>query len=433
MMKITQGEKMNKRRIVEIAVVVLLIVGLGGAAVYGFSEAERYKRDMQYGYTRSLSDLRDSVEAIQTTLNKAVYANTATEQNGLTEKLMRESAIAKTSLSTMPLTDNSIDNVSKFMSQVADFSMALSKKISEGGSITSDEYKTMQSLESYSKKLGKDLESVEPDFSGSYFSDSLEETSKDFANFPSLIYDGPFSDSIGHKNPKLTAGKKTLTQAEAQKAAADFLNTDYKKLTHTQDTGGTLPTYNYTANDGKIRICVAKTGGYVSEMSNSRTVGKEKIDYAAASKKAEAFLEGRGISNMKESYYVINNGICLVNYAFVQDSAICYPDLVKVGVALDTGEIVRFQSTGYIMNHITRSIKPKITKQAAQNKLSKNLKVNKSGIAVIPTPGLNEVLCYEFLCTGNNNDKVLVYINADNGYEEDILILQSSDSGMLVR
>lgn len=433
MLKITQGEKMNKRRIVEIAVVILLIVGLTGATVYGFSKAESYKRNMQYGYTRSLSDLRDSVEAIQTTLNKAVYANTATEQNGLTEKLMRESAVAKTSLSTMPLTDNSIDNVSKFISQVGDFSMSLSKKISEGGSITNDEYKTMQSLESYSKKLEKDLESLNPDFSGNYFNDSLEETSKDFANFPSLIYDGPFSDSVGHKNPKLTAGKKKLTQAEAQKAAADFLNTDSKKLTHIQDTSGTLPTYNYTANNGKIRICVTKAGGYISEMSNSRTVTKEKLGYTQASKKAEAFLEGRGISNMKESYYVLNNGICLINYAFVQDGAVCYPDLIKVGVALDTGEIVRFQATGYITNHTTRSIKTKITQQEAQKKLSKNLKVNKSGVAVIPTPGLDEVLCYEFLCTGNNNDKVLVYINADNGYEEDILILQFSDNGVLVR
>lgn len=432
-MKISWGEKMGKRKIVEIAVVILLIIGLGGVAVYGFSKAERYKRDMQYGYTRSLSDLRDSVEAIQTTLNKAVYANTATEQSGLSEKLMRESAIAKASLSTLPLTDKSIDNVSKFISQVGDFSMALSKKISEGGNITPAEYKTMQSLENYSKKLGKDLENVEPDFRGSYFSDSLEEASKDFANFPSLIYDGPFSDSVGHKNAKMTAGKKVLAQAEAQKAAAGFLNTDYKKLTHMQDTSGTFPTYNYTANNGAIRICVTKAGGYISEMSNSRTIEKEKLGYEQASKKAEAFLQSCGIYGMKESYYVINNGICLINYAFVQDGAICYPDLVKVGVALDTGEIVRFQSTGYLTNHTARSIKPKITKQDAQKKLSKNLKVNKSGIAVIPTPGLNEVLCYEFLCIGNDNDKVLVYINADNGYEEDILILQFSDNGVLVR
>jgi germination protein YpeB len=424
---------MNKRKIVEVTVTVLLIIGLGGAAVYGFSKAERYKRDMQYGYTRSLSDLRESVTNIRTTLNKAVYANTATEQNGLTEKLMQECAVAKTSLSTLPLTDNSISNVSKFISQVGDFSMALSRKISEGSSISDSEYKTMQSLESYAKKLGTDLESTSPDFSGSYLSDSFDETSKDFSNFPSLIYDGPFSDSVGHKNPKLTSGKKNLSQAEAQKTAAAFLNTDYEKLVHIQDTAGTMPTYNFTSADKNLRICITKAGGFVSEMSSSRTIGKEKLDYSSASKTAEAFLLKRGISGMKESYYVINNGICLINYAFVQDGAVCYPDLIKVGIALDTGEVVRFQATGYIMNHASRSISTKISLQDAQKKLSKYLTVNKSGIAVIPTPGLSEVLCYEFLCTGNDGDKVLVYINAANGYEEDILILQFSDNGVLVR
>ena len=40
---------------------------------------------------------------------------------------------------------------------------------------------------------------------------------------------------------------------------------------------------------------------------------------------------------MKESYYVINNNICTINYAYVQDGAVCYSDLVKVGVALDSG------------------------------------------------------------------------------------------------
>ena len=59
---------------------------------------------------------------------------------------------------------------------------------------------------------------------------------------------------------------------------------------------------------------------------------------------------------MKESYYVINNNICTINYAYVQDGAVCYSDLVKVGVALDSGEIVSFSATGYLMNHHTRSV-----------------------------------------------------------------------------
>ena len=136
---------------------------------------------------------------------------------------------------------------------------------------------------------------------------------------------------------------------------------------------------------------------------------------------------------MKESYYMISDGICVVNYASLQDGILCYPDLIKVGVALDSGDIVRFQAEGYLMNHTGRKLSASLSAADAQKKVSPNLTVQKSRLAVIPTPGLNEVLCWEFQCQGKNGDRVLVYMNAKTGYEEEILILQSTDNGILVR
>lgn len=424
---------MKKKRIVTLAIVLAIILSLGGATVYGYSQADLYRRDLQYGYSRSLNDLRDCVDNIQVTLNKAVYANTATEQNGLAAKLMRESSLAKSAVASLPLTENSVDNVSKFITQVGDFSMSLSKKVSEGEAISSDEYKSMKNLESYAKKLEKDLAAVSPDFSEVNFNDSLKNTEQDFTNFPSLIYDGPFSDRVGQMKPKLTQGKKAVAQAAAQNIAAGFVSLNRSELSHTQDTGGTMPTFNFTAKNGAIRISVTKAGGYVADMANTRSVGGKKLDYKAASEKARAFLNSRGIQNMKETYYAVNDGICLINYAFVQDGTVCYPDLIKVGVALDNGDIVRFQATGYLMNHTSRTLQASLSGADAQKKVSKSLSVHLRRLALIPTPGLNEVLCWEFQCTGNDGDRVLVYINAKTGYEENILILESSDVGVLPR
>ena len=424
---------MKKKRIATLAIVVAIILSLGGATVYGYSQAEQYKRDLQYGYTRSLNDLRDCVDNVQLTLNKAVYANTATEQNGLAAKLMRESSMAKAALSTLPLTDASVDNVSKFISQIGDFSMSLSKKISEGQPISKQEFQSMENLESYSKKLQSDLQNVNPDFSASNFNDSLKNTEQDFTNFPSMIYDGPFSDHIGQKKPKMTEGKKTIPQGNAQSIAAEFSGLSQTQLTHTQDTSGSLPTYNFASKDGSVQISVTKAGGYIINMANTRTVSKSKLDHRAAFKKARAFLEKHGIQNMKESYYMISDGICVVNYASLQDGILCYPDLIKVGVALDSGDIVRFQAEGYLMNHTGRKLSASLSAADAQKKVSPNLTVQKSRLAVIPTPGLNEVLCWEFQCQGKNGDRVLVYMNAKTGYEEEILILQSTDNGILVR
>lgn len=425
---------MTKKRIFTVIAVALLVVVLGGTTVYGLMQAQKYKRDIQYGYRRALNDLNDHVGNIETTLNKATYANTSTEQNGLAAKLMRESSMAKTSLSTLPVGDNSLGNVNKFITQVGDFSMSLARRISAGGKITKDEYKTMQNLESYSQKLSTDMQSVNLDFSGSNtFHDAMKDTAKDFSDFPSLIYDGPFSDSVMNQKPKLTQGKEQIPQGNAQNIAAEFLKTTQGKLAHVQDTAGNLPTYNFTANSGAINISVTKAGGFVSNMTNSRTVGDTKLDYNAASQKARAFLNSRGIQNMKESYYIILDGVCLINYAFVQDGIICYPDLVKVGIALDNGEVVRFQSTGYIMNHTKRTLAAKLTVQQAQKNVSPNLTVKQARLAVIPTSGNNEKLTYEFLCSGSQSDRVLVYMNADIGYEENILIIQQSDQGVLTK
>lgn len=424
---------MSKKRIFAIVCAVIVVLALGGTTVAGYVTANRYRLKLDYDYQRAMNDLNVSVDNIATALNKAVYANTATEQNGLAAKLMRESSMAKSSSAVLPTSGNSLDNVNKFITQVGDFSMTLSKKISSGQKISDKEYSTMKQLEEFAKKLKADLLDFKPDIESEQIAPELDKAAEDFTDFPSLIYDGPFSDHIMQMKAKLTEGKKEMEQGNAQNIAADFLKTTQDKLQHTQDTAGNMPTYNFTADSGAIRISVTKAGGYVSTMQNSREVTQENLKFEDAAQKAKAFLKSRGIENMKESYYVINDGICTINFAYVQDNVICYPDLVKVSVALDSGEIAGFNSTGYIMNHTNRSFSAKLTAAQAQKSVSSRLKVQKSSLALIPTPGLNEVLCYEFLCTGQDDDRVLVYINASTGFEEQILILQNSDNGVLTK
>ena len=104
---------------------------------------------------------------------------------------------------------------------------------------------------------------------------------------------------------------------------------------------------------------------------------------------------------MKDSYYALNDGICVVNFAQMEGDAICYTDLIKVGVALDNGEIVSIDARGYLMNHKDRTIPtPKVTKGQAQQRLSPKLTVLSSRLAFIPTDAGGEIYCYEFRCKG---------------------------------
>ena len=105
--------------------------------------------------------------------------------------------------------------------------------------------------------------------------------------------------------------------------------------------------------------------------------------------------------------------------------------MIKVKVALDSGEIVGFESKGYVMNHHERALsQPQISEEEAKNNISTSLDVTATTMALVPKDSLQEVLCYEF--KGSFKDKnFIIYVNAENGREEQILLLLESEEGIL--
>ncbi|MBR0365382.1 MAG: germination protein YpeB [Clostridia bacterium] len=104
---------------------------------------------------------------------------------------------------------------------------------------------------------------------------------------------------------------------------------------------------------------------------------------------------------------------------------------MKVKVALDNGEVIGMECNGYLMNHRERDLGDiSMSEERARECVSAHLDVTSVGLAVIPKDSLREILCYEFRGSymGKN---FLVYINAQNGREEDILLLIESETGVL--
>lgn len=339
--------------------------------------------------------------------------------------------MAKSSLSVLPVSDGALFEASRFITQAGDFAMSLSRRISAGQEMTQEEHETLRQLGEYAAKLSETLSAADPDFSAPSSSE-WKDTEDLFTDYPTLIYDGPFSDHIAQREPAFLAGEEEIAQGNAQNVAASFLGVSTSELTHEGDTAGTLPAYNFTA--GTKRVSVSRAGGRVISLIDSREVGEAVLSKEEASEAALSFLESRGLSHMTESYYAVNDGICTINYAYEENGVICYPDLVKVSVALDNGSIAEFDSSGFLMNHQARTLAaPKLTAGEASASISPYLTPDEGRLALIPTAGLNEVLTYEYLCQAENGEEVLVYLNADTGMEEQILILLRSDNGVLTR
>ena len=74
--------KNRKVLFLSLALVAVILV-LGGTTVSGYMQASKYKMNLNYNYQRAVTDLGDCVDNIENTLNKSIYANTPTQQNGL--------------------------------------------------------------------------------------------------------------------------------------------------------------------------------------------------------------------------------------------------------------------------------------------------------------------------------------------------------------
>lgn len=439
-------------RIVSFSLAVAVV--FAGVAVYQMNIARTYQRQLDYSYQRAFSETVEYVANIQSSLSKSQYASTPSQIVTLSSDIWRQSGAAKASLSQLPLSEANLDILSRFLSQVGDYVYSLSKKVTAGQNITDEDYKSLAKFNEYATKLSDSLVDMQQDVtsgtmtlydSGSgakkavasskelpRLSDSLVKVQDSFSDYPQLIYDGPFSDHIEKQTSQVLNGLPEITAEQAKAKAAAFLKADPAKLQSAGDGSGTIGEYSFTF--GSTYIEVTKAGGYILTMQDSRTVGTDrKLTPEEGAVKAAAYLDQIGYKDMIKTYYVVANNIVTVNFCYVQDGIVCYPDLVKVGIALDNGSTVMLDTNGYLMTHQSkRSLQsPQLTKDKAAAVVSSRLTIGNIRLCIIPSDGLYERFCYEFKCTNSEGQYYLVYINAITGVEEKILILLDTPGGTL--
>lgn len=429
----------------------VLILVLFSAFVINAQKASELSRQLNADAERSLSTLEACMSSINTNLTKGLYANTTPMLSSMAISLTRDAASAKNSLSALPLSDTQLDNMLKFLSQVGAFVSTLDRKLSLGESITSEERNQLKQLIDVSQKLLSELDTITQGVedgsvsfkqAGSTLQKSTDQSmqigsafgdaEQTLTDYPTLIYDGPFSDHILNQSPKTLEGKSDISKEKALEIASDFIGADKSTLRFDSETNGVIETYNFFVDSINISVC--KKGGAVLYLLGSSNAGESVITPEQAVENAKNFLSAKGYENMKESYYSTQDGICTVNFAYENEGVICYPDLIKLSVSLETGNIISFDARGYIMNHTDRPpVQSKISADEAKMSVSDYLTVMSSRLAVIPTDYKTEKTAYEFHCKTPDEQEVLVYIDVLTAKEDDILLLLYSDGGILTK
>ena len=423
--------------------IIAIILVLGIMDIKYLYEKNEAEERLGYVYSKSIEDLANSVDNIKNELNKGLYTADTGMLSKLASQLWSHASAAKSNLSGLPISELNLENTYKFLSQVGNYALSLSRKCADEVDISEEEYANLQSLYQYSQSLSDKMWALEQemqmgmvDFNGEETENTdnvsadlgFQEFEDSFEEYPTLIYDGPYSDHILNKEPIMIRNQPEISKDEALKKAQYITKSD--KLTDNGDEGGKMPSYTFT--DGYNTVSITKNGGYPSYIIRDRSVDSAKISLSDAQNIAKEFVSTLGFDEVKMTYYETVYNTLTINFAGVQNCVTLYTDLIKVSVALDNGEILGLDARGYITNHTKRTFNESLVSiEEAQKKLSPLLEVKGVSEALVPTEGQNEALCYEYSCVNESGQNILVYVNGQTGKEEQILLLMISENGVL--
>lgn len=449
--------RLSDRKMYSIVVVIIGAVAIWG--VYQYKHAADLRQELDNQYNRAFFDMAGYVNNVETLLMKSMITSTSGKTASILQEAWRQSNLAQENLGQLPVSQHVLANTSKFLTQVGDLAYALNNQTTDGGKLSKEQYETIEKLHGYSISLKDSLNDLQTQITAGRIkweklsnkgTPLFNKTSQDmprqefanvdktFQDYPKLIYDGPFSDHLVTVEPRGVTGEQ-ISPEQAKQKVVEFFGED--KVKAVSDNGrndsGPINTYSYKVTfkdvpDEQFAIIdVTQKGGHTFMMLYNREVPQESLSVEQAKEVGLKFLESRGYKNMADTYYLKEDNTAVINYAYKQDNVVVYSDLIKVKVALDNGEIVGFESKGYLSAHIQRNIPtPKVTEQQARAAINSKMQVLSTGLAIIPTNYKTEIFTYEFKGKMNDRD-FLVYINAETGKEEDVLMIIDTPGGIL--
>lgn len=429
------------------------LVALVGAGVWGYQEHNEKNSVLikaENSYQRAFHDLTYHVDKLHDELGKALVVNSRRQMTPTLTSVWRLAYAAQSDVGQLPLTLMPFNKTEEMLSRVADFSYRVAVRDLDKQPLTEKEYGTLKSLHKHSADIQNELRKVQSNVinnqlrwmdvetalasddkkSDNTIVDGFQTIEKKVQEYPDLDW-GVGIQSLDKKKQQRIKGLdgKTITKEDAQRIATEFLRDKAKGARIEVDENGQGQQYNafsvrVSSPDQKhtTHLDVTKRGGKVVWMMNERAVGKETIDMKQGEELGRKFLEHRGFKDMAVTETDSYGNSAVYTFVPMKDGVRIYPDSMTVQVALDNGEVTGFNATEYLFNNKQRTLpKPRITKEEARKKVNPSVKVTSERLALIEGKNDgNEVLVWEMACDFDNSP-YMIYINAENGEEEEVV------------
>lgn len=448
MAKAKQHSRVNVGLVVALCIVSALFILFATLYSVQSSNNTTLANSLEDIYQKNIYELIDNVNNTETKLSKTLSSNDNTYRAKLLREVSYNTDMAQSNLNNLPYTINGVNESIAFVNQVSGYTETLSKSLEKGGSLSSQDLDTLekvydniltlkQSLNNFSEgnakgySILKQSKSMDGDYNS--FTKQIGLVSEVNVEYPTMIYDGPFSDSVVNKKIEGLSYSDVSEEGAKENLLKVFSNLADGDLTLRGETKGKFETYDFVAKNeaGKqsAYIQMTKKGGKLLTMSSVSDKRGEKISMESAEKTALKFAEKNGIEDAKVVWSDKLGGNAYFNIAPVENDIILYPDLVKIKIDLYNGNILGYEASSYYTNHKERNLsKGGVTMSSARSNIDKKFNIKFSRLALIPLEYNQEILTYEFACNLANDDYYF-YFDVKDGKLVNVLKVISTKNG----
>lgn len=412
-----------------------LVFCFASVAFFRTAELDRAQNALSAIYQKAFYETCELTEGISVSLNKLAVSG-GSMREALLGDVIRLAQGAQANLSVLPLGDGNALPALKYVNQVGDFCETLLGR----GELSADDRETIARLSKTAAELTVGFNSLLARYEDGTLKltgnlsgdDALGAISDPAVRYPTLLYDGPFSDGADGTRFKALEGLKQMSAEEAAAHLAKFLGQE-GGISLDAERSLPVPCYEFSVRAGgrELSAVVTKAGGQVLNLLCLSEVREARLTEAECFARAEAFLLERGYGSMELSYYSRHEGILTANYAARQNGVILYPDLVKLQISMEDGAIVGLEAGNYLRNHVERALpQPVLTAEEAAARLDPALAAENVRLCVIPEDS-GEAFCYEISASGGGST-FLIYLDAVTGSEVEILQVTGDSEETLV-
>ncbi|TCL76367.1 germination protein YpeB [Hydrogenispora ethanolica] len=436
-----------------IPVLFLALVAAGGWGYSQYQAKRQWEINAENQYQRAFEELTAHVSNMETEMSKGLVAGSFVQSLRSLTNIWREANSSQENLGQLPLTSVELSRTKAVLAKAGAFSFDTAQnRLTQGTALNDEQWKILKQLRDQTRTVSRHLlqlrdqfytnraQWLEVDRMGTLGAAGIpsatmnnNKVTKAFIMLEDGLRRSPDIQLQGNNldfTPKPTGlTGANISSRDAVVTTRRVLGPQWNNATvrYERIIKGNFPSYMISATDRRnpnrnCRVSLSVKGGHLAWLLSNRAVNASRLSLEHCAAQAAQFLARNGYPGMEKVSQQSNGNIALLTMVPLRHQVLYYPEMVKVQVARDNGEILGVDAVAYLTFYEPEAAQPVLlqkTELQIRDFISPHLQLERIRRAQVLDEQFNKVFCYE-VAGRQENDRYLLYYNAQTGKEEKI-------------